>query len=113
MGGGGGGVVVPMKNVGDFGAICARRAMNRSGSCARSSWRYDSVKPLLREGYQSQNRLKWKIRRMKPMLQRDAYAGGHVVVEEMDNVIVHKNLLFSAKTAVLGNLHCKNIEHVG
>ena len=47
------------------------------------------------------------------MLERDAYAGGHVVVEEMDNVIVHKNLLFSAKTAVLGILHCKNIEHVG
>ena len=45
-GAGGGG---PGKNVGDFGAFCARRAMNRSGSCARSSWRYDTVKPLLRE----------------------------------------------------------------
>ena len=104
---------VPRKNFGDFGAFCARRAMKSSGSGARSSWRYDTVKPLLREGYQSQNRLKWKIRRMKPMLQRDAYACGHVVVEGMDNVIVHKNLLFSTKTAVLGILHCKNIEHVG
>ena len=92
-----------MKNVGDFGAFCARRAMNRSGNCARSSWRYDTVKPLFL----------WKIRRMKPMLERDAYACGHVVVEGMDNVIVHNNLLFSTKTAVLGNLHCKNIEHVG
>ena len=95
---------VPRKNFGDFGAFCARRAMKSSGSCARSSWRY--VKPLLVQGYLSQNRLKWKIRWMKPMLQRDAYACGHVVV-------VHKNLLFSAKTAVLGILHCKNIEHVG
>ena len=67
----------------------------------------------VKRGYLPQSRLKWKIRRMKPMLERDAYAGGHVVVEEMDNVIVHKNLLFSAKTAVLGILHCKNIEHVG
>ena len=66
----------------------------------------------VKRGYLSQNRLRLKIRRMKPILQRDAYVDGHVVVEGVDNVIVQKSLLFSAKTSVLGILHCKNIEYL-